>query len=127
MKFSTKSFSILFFAVLVITSCKSNKEALLGWWRLESASVNNEKLEICESGEEPYHIQFLENGVLCQSYSDIKGSYEILEDSLLISIQDSQTGWHFLVEQDLLTMTCKTKEGETMSQTYSRQVDYKFD
>jgi hypothetical protein len=122
-----KLITLLFIALTFITSCQSNKEALLGWWRLESASTNNEKLELCESGEEPYHIQFMDNGVLRQSYSDIKGSFEILDDSLLISIQDIQTSWHFLVDEDLLTMTCKTTDGKTMVQTYSRQLDYKFE
>lgn len=127
MKLNVRLFAALLATFAILSSCESNKEDLLGFWRLESASTNNEKIEICESGEEPYHIQFQENGVLSQSYSDIKGSYEIKDDSLLTSIQNLQNSWHFSVDQDLLTMTCKTSDGKTMVQTYSRQADYKFE
>lgn len=127
MNLKLKSVTPLFLVFVVMISCKTNKEDLIGFWRLESASSNNEELTICAAGEKKYHVQFQEDGVLNHSYSEVSGSYKISDDSIYISTEGDKKSWHFLVDQDLLTMTCKTSNGETMVQTYSRQFDYKFE
>lgn len=126
MNLHLKFITPLLITLVVISSCQSNKEALLGFWRLESATTENGKNELCVPGEQAFYFQFQENGVLRHSYSDVAGSYEIVDDSLYFTNDGDKKTWHFLVDQDVLTLTGAV-DGKTMVQTYSRQVDYKFD
>ncbi|MBK6950847.1 MAG: hypothetical protein IPH24_02060 [Crocinitomicaceae bacterium] len=126
MNLNLKFITPLFISCVIITSCQSNKASLLGFWRLESATTENGKNELCAPGEQAFYFQFQENGVLRHSYSDVNGRYEIVDDSLYFTNDADKKSWYFLVDQELLTLT-GVVDGKTMVQTYSRQVDYKFD
>lgn len=127
MKFSIQSIALIIIALTVISSCQSNEKALLGVWRLESFSENDKLVEACAPGEEPYYIEFNDGGILNHSYSSESGTYKVTGNELYIATGGEDHTWNFSVDGDVLTLNGNSTDGKKITQTYLREVDYKFE